>query len=297
MNAQKNEWSDIYCAYQVARLGTLSAAANELGVHHSTILRRIDALEKQLNTRLFHRHARGYTPTEAGKLLYQSADETQENFNKLMGKLAGVDEQLTGTLVITTVNSFVPVLTPLMAEFQQTHPKLRIDLVDDSRIFKLEYGEAHVSIRPGGKPNDPDYIVQHLSELPTTLYASANYLKQYGVMRDRDDLSGHRFVTTIEPLSNIRSMRWLGDSVPTEQVNYRVSDFVSMQQAIRAGIGIGPLICRLADDDAQLQRLFSPPDDWTSDLWLVTHRDIHRSAKVQSFTKFLKTYKDGLAAR
>ena len=59
-------WDEIRTAYQVARIGTVSGAAEVLGVHHATVIRHIDALEKRLGSKLFQRHARGYTPTEAG---------------------------------------------------------------------------------------------------------------------------------------------------------------------------------------------------------------------------------------
>ena len=175
--AKISDWSDIHFAFQVARLGTLSAAAEVLDVHHSTVLRRIDALEQRLNTRLFHRHARGYSLTDAGQLLLSTATRTQEEFDRLIGQLAGVDDQLTGSLVVTTVNTLSPQLTPILAQFQQRHPEICIEYVADSRIFKLEYGEAHVSIRPGAQPKDPDYIVQHLRTTQTTLYASPELYK------------------------------------------------------------------------------------------------------------------------
>ena len=120
MSAQLNHWTDIHIAYQVARLGTLSAAADHLDVHHSTVLRRIDALEKRLNCRLFQRSARGYTPTEAGKTLLKVAEQTQSDFERLFGQIQGVDEQIKGTLVVTSVSSYSQVLIKLFAEFQQT---------------------------------------------------------------------------------------------------------------------------------------------------------------------------------
>ncbi|MEH6592402.1 MAG: LysR family transcriptional regulator, partial [Halioglobus sp.] len=90
--ARSEDWSDIHFAFHVARLGTLSAAAQVLDVHHSTVLRRVDSLETRLKTRLFHRHARGYTPTDAGKLLLKVAAKTQDEFDRMIGQLAGADE-------------------------------------------------------------------------------------------------------------------------------------------------------------------------------------------------------------
>ena len=71
-------WDEIRTAYQVARLGTVSGAAEVLGVHHATVIRHIDALEKRLGAKLFQRHARGYTPTEAGQELLKVAQTTEE---------------------------------------------------------------------------------------------------------------------------------------------------------------------------------------------------------------------------
>lgn len=288
MSAQINDWSDIHFAYQVARLGTLSAAGNTLNVHHSTVLRRIDALEKRLNTRLFHRHARGYSPTEAGQLLLKVAAQTQEDFDRMLGQLEGTDEQLSGTLVITTVNSFTAVLTPLIAEFQRLHPEIHIEFVADSRIFKLEYGEAHVSIRPGAKPKDPDYVVQHLKALPAALYASESYIKRYGKMKNLRDHKGHRFISSVSNMPNVPYMAWIDKHIDEQQIYYRASDVAAIQEAALRGIGITALTHWVCSTTPALTLLFKPPKDWITQLWLVTHRDIHRTAKVQAFTQFLK---------
>lgn len=286
--AQISDWSDIHFAYQVARLGTLSAAADALGVHHSTVLRRIDALEKRLNTRLFHRHARGYVATDAGKLVLQVAEHTQDEFDRLIGQLAGADQQLSGNLVITTVTSFATQITPVLAEFQKLHPEIHLEYVADPRIFKLEYGEAHVSIRPGTQPKDPDYVVQRLRTMPTTLYASASYIKQHGAMKTLRDIGTHRFIASVSPLSNISYMRWINENIPAEQIYYRASDFLSMMLASENGMGITPANCWIADNNRKIQRLLDPPQEWHEELWLVTHRDIHRTPKVQALTQFLK---------
>lgn len=288
-SAQINDWSDIHFAFQVARLGTLSAAAEVLDVHHSTVLRRIDALEQRLNIRLFHRHARGYTATEAGKLLLQVASQTQEEFDRLMGQLAGVGEQLTGNLVVTTVSTFASLLTPVLAAFQHKHPEIRIEYVADSRIFKLEYGEAHVSIRPGARPKEPDYVVQHLRTMSASLYASPDYIERYGKMKNRDDIEGHRFISSTHALSNVLHMRWMNEHIPDDQIYYRASDFKAMMYAAEAGLGVSPVDCWIAETrNKRLLPMFAPPGDWDGNLWLVTHRDIHRTPKVQAITAFLK---------
>ena len=288
MSAQLNHWTDIHVAYQVARLGTLSAAADYLDVHHSTVLRRIDALEKSLKARLFHRAARGYIPTDAGQLLFKVASQTQSDFERLLGQLQGIDEQITGTLIVTSVESFRSKLIPLLVEFQRQHPDLHVDYVEDTRLYRLEHGEAHVSIRPGAEPKDPDYVVQPLADLPSTLYASKAYIRQQGRLSSLEAVQGHRFVGALRSLTNVPMMAWLKQQVPEEQVVFRAVDFNGLKLAIESGAGIGPLNCWLAEQNQQLVALVPPPAQWNTRLWLVTHRDVHRTSKVQVFNQFIK---------
>lgn len=291
MNAHKADWNDINVAYHVARCGTLTAAAEVLGVHHSTVLRRVNALEKKLATKLFHRHARGYVPTEAGELLTQVAENTQASFDSMIGKLQGVDTQLSGTLIITTVNSMATNLIPLLEEFQSDYPAIKLEYAEESRIFKLEHGEAHISIRPGTKPKEPDYVVQHLAVLATTLYANSDYIEKFGTISDiydQQQISKHRFISTIEPFNNVSFMRWMNKLVPSEQVFFRSNSFNCFAPAVKAGLGVAPVSCWLASREPALKAMIKPPPDWHHDLWLVTHGDMHRTSKVQAFTQFIK---------
>ncbi|MCR8923530.1 LysR family transcriptional regulator [Dasania sp. GY-MA-18] len=282
------DWNDIHIAYQVAICGTLTAAAEALGVHHSTVLRRVNALEQRLGTKLFHRHARGYVPTEAGLLLTQTAENTQNHFDRLLGQLQSTDSQLTGSLVITSVNSLSDYLIPLLAEFCQRYPQIKLEFAAESRVLKLEHGEAHVGIRPGKKPSNPDYVVQHLAKVASSLYGSAQYVAKHGLMQGLEYHQQHRFVSTIAPFSMVAAMRWMNDTLAAEQITMRVSDFTGFVPAIRSGFGIAPLNCWQAYGDNSLRPMLSPPPEWQFDLWLTTHGDMHRSAKVQAFTQFLK---------
>ena len=82
-------WDEVRTAYQVARMGTVSGAAEVLGVHHATVIRHIDAIEARLGVKLFQRHARGYTATEAGEDLLRVAQATDDQFSQLAGRIRG----------------------------------------------------------------------------------------------------------------------------------------------------------------------------------------------------------------
>ncbi|MCG8671809.1 MAG: LysR family transcriptional regulator [Pseudomonadales bacterium] len=288
MNAQLNDWTDVHYAYQVARLGTLSAAALFLDVHHSTVLRRIEGLEKRLNARLFQRSPRGYTPTEAGLMLLKVAEQTENDFERLFGQLQGLDQQIHGTLIVTSVSSFSQQLIKILAEFQQRYPDLKIEYVEDTRLYKLEHGEAHVSIRPGAQPVDPDYVVQQLADLGATLFASKDYIKRYGKLKNLQDIDDHRFISTVRTLTNVPAMAWMNKHVPDSQIAFKTVDFIGMKLAAEQGVGIGVLSGWMAKESKALTALIPPPPEWRAKLWLITHRDVHRTSKVQLFTQFLK---------
>ncbi|MFD1218416.1 MULTISPECIES: LysR family transcriptional regulator [Microbulbifer] len=282
------DWNNLHYALAVARAGTLSGAALELEVSHSTVLRRIDALEKALDTRLFHRHARGYVPTEAGRLLMSAAENMQDQLDQLVGRVQGVDEQLSGTLVITTVPNLVPQLMPIMRGFQRQNPQVRLQVVSERRQLRLEHGEAHIGIRPGARPTAPDYVVQAGITMQNTLYASEGYIRECGLMNSLDDIEGHRFISSVEDMPFIPYIDWVSRTVPETQVVFRCNEFGPFEEAARCGVGIAAMHCWSGESNPDLRRMLPPPEGWRTDLWLVTHRDMHRTRKVQLFLDWLK---------
>ncbi len=281
-------WDEIRTAYQVARLGTVSGAAEVLGVHHATVIRHIDALEKRLGSKLFQRHARGYTPTEAGQELLKVAQTTEEQFSQLVSRIKGDGETISGELVVTAITGISALLTPVFAAYQDAHPAVTIRFISDMRVFRLEYGEAHIAIRAGGEPQEADNVVLPLVRMKMGLYASASYVQRHGRPDGISRLAGHRFVGPDNDGSRAPFFRWLLNNVPPEAVTYRNSDPTANLDAIRCGLGIGFLPSRTAREDAGLVEVMAPLPEWDSPLWIVTHVDLHRSLKVQSFLAILK---------
>ncbi|MBI1170832.1 LysR family transcriptional regulator [bacterium] len=281
-------WDEIRTAYQVARLGTVSGAAEVLGVHHATVIRHIDALEKRLGTKLFQRHARGYTATEAGRDLLTTAQRTEEQFGQLVSRIKGQGETVTGELVITSISGIARILTPVFAEFQAAHPDVTIRFYSDMRLFRLDYGEAHVAIRAGAAPEDPDYVVQPLVRMSMALYGAASYIAAHGRPEGPQDFARHRFVGPVDPENRAPFYRWMRDNVPPEAITYRISEPEANMEAVRAGLGLGFLDVRLAATRPDLVQILAPVPEWTSALWIVTHVDLHRTLKVQSFLSVLK---------
>jgi DNA-binding transcriptional LysR family regulator len=283
-----DNWDEIRTAFQVARLGTVSGAAEVLGVHHATVIRHIDALEGRMSVKLFQRHARGYTATEAGQDLLQVAQATADQFDQLSGRLRGHGAKVTGELVITSLDVFSPLLAPVLAGFQNEHDDLAVKFLTGTRLFRLEYGEAHVAIRAGRAPEEPDNVVQPLYRQAITLYGTRDYVDKHGLIDLGGDLSHHRFVGMADEDHRAPFHIWLRDNVANDQIVYRTSDQRSGTDAVLAGAAAGFLPLWWAEKSENVVRLCEPLEGWSADIWLITHVDLHRTAKVQAFTNYLK---------
>lgn len=281
-------WDELRTAYQVARLGTVSGAAEVLGVHHATVIRHIDALESRLGVKLFQRHARGYTATEAGRDLLTVAQAADEQFVQLANRIKGHGETVQGELIVTSIAGIADLLVPVLADFQAQQPQLVVRFLTDMRLFRLDYGEAHVAIRAGAAPEEPDNVVQPLVRIKTGLYAARSYAEKHGLPTSEADLPAHRFIIADSEAARAPFYRWLREQVPDSALTFRTGEPQAMEQALRHGAGIGFLSAFRAHGDDSLVEVMAPRPEWESPLWLVTHVDLHRTRKVQAFLAHLK---------
>ena len=283
-----DNWDEIRTAFHVARVGTVSGAAEVLGVHHATVIRHIDALEDRLGAKLFQRHARGYTPTEAGEDLLRVAQATDDQFNQLLGRIKGLGNDMSGELVVTSLGGLSHLLVPVLAEFQKLHPDIIVRFLTGDRLFRLEYGEAHVAVRAGSPPDQPDNVVQKFHRQRITLFASEEYAARHGLPKRAEDYAQHRFVSADDPKSRAPFAIWLRETVPADCISFRSGDVHAQRRAIREGAGIGFMSRLQAAEMGGLIEVTEPRDEWSAPLWLVTHMDLHRTIKVQAFLSFLK---------
>lgn len=282
-------WDDIRVALAVARTGTVSAAAEALQVHHATVIRRVDALEAQLGTRLFQRHARGYALTEAGRTLMDAAAGADERFAQMAAEISGAGDRIEGDLVITSLPELYPLVMPQLIGLMRRHEGLRLHYVIDVRLFRLNIGEAHVAIRAGARPTEPDYVVGAFGVVQEGLYAAQSYLDAHGPIAD---VAANRYAI---PDANARGspiLRWLARRVPAGNVVLSSNDTEAREAMIRAGLAIGPVAGSRADGLVEVMTL----PEWQSPLWLVTHVDLHRTPKVQATLAALRGKPDVGAA-
>ncbi len=283
-----DNWDEIRTAFQVARIGTVSGAAEKLGVHHATVIRHIDALEQRLGVKLFQRHARGYTATEAGQDLMQVATATDDQFTQLAGRIRGQGEGVSGDLVVTSLVMLSPMVAPVLAAFQKANPEVTVRFLTGERLFRLEYGEAHVAIRAGDAPDQPDNVVQPFLKQSIHMVAAPSYIEAHGRPKDADDLVNHWFVGSDNSNNRAPFNRWLLSFVPQSRLIFRTAESRPMVDAILAGAGIGFVSKWDMQQHPDLVEIIPPKPEWSVPLWLVTHVDLHRTTKVQAFLKFLK---------
>lgn len=281
-----DKWNEIRTAYKLARLGTLSATASELGVHRSTVMRHIDTLEEHLGVVLFQRNDKGYLPTEAGLEIMRLGEVTDSHFSQLPQRLQSKEQTLSGKLTITIVNEFAALLMPLIAEYQQQHPGMTVELIGDLRNFNLEYGEADIAFRAGEKPTTPDNVVLPLFQSKLVFCAHKNYLQQYGDISS-ENLLQHKFIALNERPAHLVWNEWIHTHIQPENIALTGSSGHITTQAILAGCGIGVLPQEMVEQHPELQQI-TTPDSWEIGCWVLIHRDMMSALKVKKFIELIK---------
>lgn len=282
-------WSEIRTAYQVGRLGTVTAAAEFLGVHRATVVRHIETLENALGGSLFLRDTKGYAPTELGADMMRVAEETEDRFARLAGRAKGYDTDLSGEFLVTASAAAAPFVLPVVSAFRREHPEVQVRFLSCERIFQLEHGEAHVAIRGGKKPANPDLVVQPFNTVELGLYAHKTYVAERGVPSGTEEYGAHYFVAPEEDGAPARVIVWYRRHVPTDRIVFRAKQPPIVKDAVMAGLGIGFLPTSIAESRSDLTPVNGPRTRWQARSWLVTHRDLHRSAKIQAFIKVFKS--------
>lgn len=283
-----DKWNEFRTAYYVAKRGTVTGAADELGVHRATIIRHIDALEEELGSKVFFRNARGYSLTEVGEDLLRVAEATEDQFKQFIGRSNARTRGVSGELVVSTIAVFCGSISRALNHYAGQNPDSTVRCILDAAIAKLEYGEAHVAIRGGRKPNDPDNVVIRMRPLESGLYAHESYVQKHGKPRGVDEFGDHAFIGIMNSGTAAAPYAWLEKRVPDLQYRFLSPHFHSRVHALMAGIGIAFLPVEEADRRSDLVEIMPPSRVWRTKMWVVTHGATHRTPKVQSFLQSLR---------
>jgi len=283
MNAQKLDWNELRIALAVCREGSLSGAARQLGVNHSTVYRRVQQIEDKIGVRLFERLPFGYVMTEAGEEMLAAGERIEEEVNVLSRKLIGRDLHLSGTLRVTAPDALsLQILIPHLAVFRRVYPSIQLELTIRNSYLNLSQSEADIAIRATSTP--PETLVgRQLGNLANTVYVK----KRLDPPVPGTPLDTLDWLMPDESLSAYPAVAWLYRHHPDARVVFRSNTLLTLHEAAKQGMGAAVLPCFLADPDDDLARLLEPPKELTSEIWLLTHPDLRRTARVRALMEFL----------
>jgi DNA-binding transcriptional LysR family regulator len=277
------DWNDLRWFLAIARQGSLAGAARALGVNHSTVFRRLNALEAGLGVRLFERSPSGYVPTAEGEAMLAGAERVKEEMLGIERRLLGGDVRLSGTLRVTTTDTLAQgLLMPHLGAFRAAYPEIALELITSNVFFSLSKREADVALRPGRQPEEA-MVGRKLADLAVAVYGAHDYLARHGRPAGLSDLAGHALVSGESSLAHLGAVRWLARHAPEGAVVMRCNSWMSQLAAVRGGLGLAALPCFLADPLPGLVRVLPPEPAMASELWLLTHPDLRRTARVRAF--------------
>jgi len=263
--ADQIDWDDYRIALEIARQGSFLKAADYLNIHHTTVARRLERLEKNLSTQLFYRHSRGVELTLAGEEMLAVLAVIHEDLSRLGARMQGYDARLTGSIKITTLETFHDLFVPFMWEFQTLYPEIHFDIILEARSLNLGQGEADIAFR--GNPNagqDEDLIPIKLTDIYMALYGSPDYFERHPAIERLDDLAAQHFVIVKEPPASFGWERWLHQQITAPQIGLTLNSPAGTLAAVKAGFGLGFIFCSQAAADPNLRLAWPAQDDWTS---------------------------------
>jgi DNA-binding transcriptional LysR family regulator len=281
--SQKLEWSDLAVILAVARAGTLSGAARHLGLNHSTVFRKINAIEERTGVRFFDRLPSGYRATEAGEAAMTCAERIESEVHTLGREILGQDMRLQGHVRVTAMEGLAAQVLPgPVAEFVRQNRGVSVEIVGTVSALDLSRREAEVAVRATRKPPE-NAVGRKICDFQFAVYAAERYLQ------GREDLPLHEHDWCM--LKGINA--WL---VPVlfkklkdveEQTVLTCSSIIGVVEAAMAGAGLTLLPCYVGEAEPRLVRVGAPLPQLTLKLWLLTHPDLRETVRVRALIDFL----------
>ncbi len=269
-------WNDLELFLAIAEAGTLAGAARTLRVNHSTVFRRLNALEADLDTRLFERQPEGYALTPAGEKMLAPARQAQAAVQSIELDIAGQDLQAEGAVRLTAAPNIARTLVPpAVRALRDSHPGIRLEILVGDNDYDLGRRQADIALRATVRP--PEQLVgRRLADL-------AWWVCRPAMLGDDppaglQDLTGRPVIGADSTLMRLNAFQWLEDHHATDIVA-RANDLTTMGALARAGVGYALLPADQVEPG--LDRLFTIPGI-EGQLWLLTHPDLRRVRRIDA---------------
>ncbi|WP_394838480.1 LysR family transcriptional regulator [Pendulispora rubella] len=290
-------WDDLRYLLVLARAATLARAAKAIGVDQSTVRRRLEALETSLGGALVDRRREGWRLTPLGERVVEHALRLESDVAEI-ARLAGADDDRPEGQVVLTAGEVIMAefVVPYLGDFGARFPKVTFDLRVSNHVLDLARGEADLAVRIV-RPDEPALVTRQVGALDVGLYASRGYLERPPTpalplrgrvpISDLDELRGQRIVTYDRSLARSPEATWLASRIDPENVVARSSSPFAMMAAVRAGLGIGPLLSVFAERQPELVCVVPSPALPRRSVWLVGHPTSLRTSRVRAVWEHL----------
>ena len=275
------DWSDFKIILALARGGSVAGAARVMAVDHSTVSRRLAALEDSLGARLIVRGGREFAWTAEGRTLLVAAEAMESAVASASRTVRAAKLEIEGAVRVSGPPGFVPVLIRMMLpKVREQHPLLAIEFSADFRAVDLAKGEADVAVRMS-RPSELDLVARQAFESGWCVYASKAYLAAHGAPSSLDGLASHSLVLYAGPMHSVAPLRWLETYRGAATQIVRVDNLEMASELMASGGGIGVLPCVIGEGRAELGRVFPEPVAFNTG-WIVYHEAVRSSVRVRA---------------
>lgn len=273
--------------HAVAKHGSLLAASRHLGLTQPTAGRHIDLLEETLGLSLFIRGREGMQLTEKGIDLVFTAGELMDRATEFERVAAGLEEKVEGVVRLSANQIFGTLLLPgIIAGFMEEHPEIEVEIDVSNEVSNLLQRDADIAIRLF-RPTQNDLVARKVTELPMGLFAHKRYLARYPAPKSLDDLRHHVLLGQDRNPSLIGAYRAAGLELASADFSFRCDNDVAEINAVRAGIGIGPLHVGMARNWPSIVQVLPKLPIHTYELWLACHADVHHNKRIRLVMDYL----------
>lgn len=279
-------WDDVRIFLAVARSGQILGAAKRLGINHTTVARRLTALETALSTTLLIRRTNGSTLTQAGEEFLNAAERMEAEMLAARSQIGNADIAVSGTVRIGAPDGFgVNFLAPRLAKLTREYPDLTIQLVPVPRSFSLSRREADIAITVE-RPEQGRLIARRLVDYTLGLFGHRSYLEEYGMPETVEQLSKHRLIGYVEDLVINSSLAYASEISREWKPDFEVSSALGQVEAVRAGAGIGILHSFIARADPDLIAVI-PDRVIRRAYWLSYHESARTLRRVTAVSSMI----------
>jgi DNA-binding transcriptional LysR family regulator len=286
--------SDLLVLLAVSRSGRFTAAADALGLNHTTVARRIAAVERVLGGRVLSRAAGGWELTELGSRAVRAAEGVELAVAALDPGAA--EPSLGGVVRLSATDGFSAfVAAPAVAELQREHPLLAVEIVTATRRALQQRSGLDIEVVVG-RPQVHRAEAVLLGSYVLGMYASREYLERAGVPDSIEALAEHPLVYFIDSMLQVDDLDAPRRLVPAMRDSLTSTNVFVHVEATRAGAGIGFLPCFVADRHPDLVRVLR--DEMAEELpyWMVVRSDSLAQPAVAAVVDALRRRTAAMAA-